>query len=234
MALLRGIHKMPSTHKWLAQRQNRPGISHRGGERAQSDRQEAWRTQAEPRWWGPHEAIPKREVLPKVGACSSRGKRLSRRGMATRGRAGPGISELNRARRRKAAGGKAGAGPTCYRPRVLLVNSSGRYLPGSCLSVCISHKAEVPRRRWLCFHSLAPTTAREFPRPTLEGGSRRGGAQAVGSFEALVWDVRSSVRWNPTAGGACTLENFGEDNLRFEREVRLGLKLLNLRTRLCS
>ena len=193
------------------------------------------RTQAEPRWWGPHGAIPKLEVLPKVGSCSSRGKRLSRRGTATRGRRRSwDLGIESGAGRRKAAGGGVGAVPTCFPPRMLLVNSSGRYLPGSCLSVCISHKIRIPWRRWLCFHSLTPSTAREFPRPTLEGGTRHGVAQAVKSFEAPGWDIRSSPQWNPTAGGACTLENFGVDNLRFGQEIKLGLKLLNLRTPLCS
>ena len=233
MALLRGIHKMPSTHKWLAQRQNRPGISHRGGERAQSDRQEAWRTQAEPRWWGPHEAIPKREVLPKVGARSSRGKRLSRRGTATRGRAGPGIAESNRAGRRKAAGGKAGAGPTCFPPRVLLVNCRGRYLPGSCLSVCIAHKSRSPAKAVTVFPFPRSPDCTWVPSPHPGRGLEAWGCSGCGELwgpcmRCQIFTAVEPNRWR----SLYPWELWGRQSTIWAR--RLGLKLLNLRTRLCS
>lgn len=152
-----GIHKMPSTHKWLAQRQKRPGISHRGGESAQSDRQEAAEDPGRTSMMGPPRGYPQTSGLTQSGLLQLQREKAEQTRHGHQGaRRSWDLGIEPGAGRRKAAGGRVGAVPTCFPPRKLLVNSSGRYLPGSCLSVCISHKIRSPVKAVTVFSPLLP------------------------------------------------------------------------------
>lgn len=173
---------MPSTHKWLAQRQKRPGISHRGGESAQSDRQEAAEDPGRTSMMGPPRGYPQTSGLTRSGLLQLQREKAEQTRHGHQGaRRSWDLGIEPGAGRRKAAGGRVGAVPTCFPPRT--GEQQWQVSPGQLLIRLYLPQNQKSREGSDCVFALTPPTAREFPRPTLEGGMRRGGAQAVGRFE---------------------------------------------------